>query len=172
MASVVSHLDASLSLRADIAAAMERVNLHVLDRFQSERFVTAALVHALPSGRIQIMDAGHGIIARVAADGTPTTLDVRGGPPLGAVPDSEYLFDELELAPGDRLLIFTDGVTEQNSSQGAMFTMEGALAALQGSMSAEEDTARVVAALRDHAGQATFDDDVTVVSIGRPGATR
>lgn len=170
MASVVSHLDASLSLRTDIAAAMGRVNLHVLDRFQSERFVTAALVHASPNGRLQVMDAGHGIIARVAADGTPATLAVRGGPPLGAVPDSEYLFDELELGPGDRLLIFTDGVTEQNSSQGAMFKMEGALAALQGSKSAEEDTARLISALRDHAGQANFDDDVTVVSIGRRSA--
>lgn len=167
MASVVSHLDASLSLGTDLADAVARVNAHVLERFQGRRFVTAVLVHAAPDGRVRVIDAGHGMIVRVRGVGQAEAVDVVGGLPLGVSAELGYESQALELAPGDRLVVMTDGVTEQRSASGQMFQMEGALRALEGSGSGLADTERVIAALRAHAGQAEFDDDVTIVSVQR-----
>ncbi len=167
MASVVSHLHASLSLHNDLPDAVARLNNHVQERFRGERFVTAAFVHLPSDGTVHVMDAGHALIAHVTATGVPTLLELPGGPPLGVVQEQVYEVGATAVGVGDRLVIFTDGVTEQRSPAGHMFRIEGVMTALQGSQSAHDDVTRLTDHLRNYAGKPTFDDDVTIVSIER-----
>jgi serine phosphatase RsbU (regulator of sigma subunit) len=124
MASVVSHLHASLALHNDLPDAVARLNNHVQERFRSERFVTAVFVHQPSDGSVHVMAAGHGLIARVTAAGVPTLLEAPGGPPLGVVQEQVFGMAATTVDAGDRLVIFTDGVTEQQSPAGHMFRIE------------------------------------------------
>ena len=76
----------------------------------------------LSTGHIKYSNAGHNppIIIR-HADSSVTTLEPTGDIALGAVPGITYSEKETVLAPGDSLLLYTDGVTEAMNSAGELF---------------------------------------------------
>jgi len=61
--------------------------------------------------RLEYCNAGHNPPLLQRLDGTLETL-VEGGPVLGIFPGAGYSFGVVELKHGDRLLVFTDGITE------------------------------------------------------------
>ncbi len=63
------------------------------------------------AGVLTYTNAGHYLPAIVRAGGAVARLDC-GGPVLGVLPDAEYEQAEVQLAPGDRIVLFTDGLTE------------------------------------------------------------
>jgi sigma-B regulation protein RsbU (phosphoserine phosphatase) len=79
-------------------------------------FLTAAIV-ALdpPSGMLLHADAGHGHHLIVRAGGGAEPLR-GGGPPLGLVAGASYSAGEEHLAPGDRLILFSDGLVGEGES--------------------------------------------------------
>ncbi|XDA98209.1 SpoIIE family protein phosphatase [Sulfitobacter sp. LCG007] len=82
------------------------------NEFSTDHYFTMLLAHIdLATGRVVVGQAGHPhpIIQRsngnIEREGT-------GGFPVGLMPDAEFAQFEFNLAPGDRLLIMSDGVTE------------------------------------------------------------
>ncbi|HEU5259563.1 MAG TPA: fused response regulator/phosphatase [Vicinamibacterales bacterium] len=75
---------------------------------------------------LQFTNAGHNPPLLVRRNGELLDL-VTGGRVLGAFADTTYSEDEIELHSGDRLLLFTDGVTEVRNAFGEEFG-EGRLA--------------------------------------------
>ena len=65
-------------------------------------------------------NAGHNPPIVMHADGTVERLTA-GGTPLGVFADATYEQDQIPLAPGDRLVLFTDGITEAQDPQGDEF---------------------------------------------------
>lgn len=62
-------------------------------------------------GRVRYVDAGCGLVVRVTAGGTAEHL--RGADrPLGVLPEDHWTENEVYLDPGDRLLVFSDGVLD------------------------------------------------------------
>jgi serine phosphatase RsbU (regulator of sigma subunit) len=57
--------------------------------------------------------AGHFSPLVVAADGTSTYLDERPGPPLALFEGHRYESSSIEVRPGDRVVMFTDGLVER-----------------------------------------------------------
>ena len=86
-------------------------------------FVTAWIGELdLASGIVRYVNAGHNPpILLCAADGSATYLQSRPGLFLGAMPGVKYRADELTLAPGDALYLYTDGITEQTNPHGELF---------------------------------------------------
>ncbi len=89
-----------------------------------------------------------------------------GGPVLGVFPDAVYEEGVIDLLPGDRLVIFTDGVTEAADSGGDEFGEERLMSILRtpDSLAATE--------LRDAIMQSVarfcredFGDDVTLLTL-------
>ncbi|WP_026415159.1 SpoIIE family protein phosphatase [Actinomadura oligospora] len=79
-----------------------------------DRFVTAVLAGIAPNGegvRVTLGIAGHPPAIVVRADGVIRTAS-RGGVPLGLFDDFEAGLDTLDLAPGDTLVLHSDGVLE------------------------------------------------------------
>ena len=76
----------------------------------------------LSTGHLKYSNAGHNppIVIR-RADSSVTTLEPTGDIALGAVPGITYGEKETVLAPGDSLLLYTDGVTEAMNSAGGLF---------------------------------------------------
>jgi sigma-B regulation protein RsbU (phosphoserine phosphatase) len=70
--------------------------------------------------RLRYVSAGHPGPILVPAGGQPQHLNVPGFP-IGMVIDADYQDRELELHPGDRLFLYSDGITEAGNTAGEPF---------------------------------------------------
>ena len=78
----------------------------------SGRFATFCYARIEPDrGQVAYSNAGHNPPLLVRADGTVATLS-QGGMVLGIFPDNVYEQAVIAVAPGDRLVFYTDGITE------------------------------------------------------------
>jgi sigma-B regulation protein RsbU (phosphoserine phosphatase) len=103
----------------------------------------------------------------LGADGTVSVLPRAAAPALGVVLDQTYPVERLELAAGEGLYLFTDGVTEALDPQGEAFSEARLLACLR--EYAQEPVAVVVrrslAAVSEFVAQAAPFDDLTVLAL-------
>ena len=90
-----------------------------------------------------------------------------GGMVLGIFPDTQYDQSELALKPGDRLLFYTDGITEARNPEGEEYG-EDRLAAAALAVSALEALAIKDAVLADVNAftNGKFEDDATLIVVG------
>lgn len=111
-------------------------------------------------------NAGHNppLLARV--DGTIERLSV-GGTVLGVFPDADYRTGELPLRSGDRLLLYTDGITEARGADDEEFS-DDRLAALlveHRHLGARALHERVLGEVTAFAGARGFQDDATLLVV-------
>ena len=85
------------------------------------KFITAfyAVVN-ITNRTLAFSNAGHNPPLLLRANGECIRLEA-GGSVLGAFPQIPFAQDEIELQPGDRLLLFTDGLTEATDDTGEQF---------------------------------------------------
>jgi sigma-B regulation protein RsbU (phosphoserine phosphatase) len=93
-----------------------------------------------------------------------------GGIVLGLFPERGYEQGEVKLRKGDRLLCFTDGVTEAANDAGELFGEERLLQLLveHRKQSASELREAILGAVADFSG-GSFQDDVTLVALAIDG---
>lgn len=72
---------------------------------------------------IRFCQAGHPIPLQVSPDGTVKPIG-DGGFPVGLWPDMTYEETSTVLPPGDRLLLYSDGILECTSPEGAPYSMD------------------------------------------------
>lgn len=87
--------------------------------------------------------------------------------PLGVDPETSFTQREISVQPGDRLLLYTDGVTETPAPNGELFGLERLQDSLaQASRLTLHDTkAAVLKSLRDYNGGEPCHDDVTLLAV-------
>jgi PAS domain S-box-containing protein len=138
--------------------------------------LTVACAYIVPSAsgaRLRLTSAGHPLPVLARAGQAPTTV----GPPgllLGMTGSARWEETEIELAPGDTLLFYTDGVTDTPSG-GERFGEERLLASLPGAPAdPREMIAAVQRALRDFQVGDVVDDramlGLQVVGVGTAGS--
>jgi sigma-B regulation protein RsbU (phosphoserine phosphatase) len=94
------------------AEACARVSRLLYQRTPGEKYATALLVAiAAGSGRLDYANAGHNPGLVVRRGGEVERLGPTGVP-LGLLPGAAYRSADLELAPGDTAVLYTDGITE------------------------------------------------------------
>ena len=116
-------------------------------------------------GIANCVDSGHGYCVKIGTDGTVERIEIDGGPPVGVIEDYPYDSVEVPFGPGERLVIFSDGLAEQAAPGGEMFEFEGVFEALKETSSEQEDIENLYEALEKFAGGTTWQDDVTVISL-------
>jgi sigma-B regulation protein RsbU (phosphoserine phosphatase) len=118
------------------------------------------------SRRIVYSNAGHNPPLLVRANGSVEKLG-DGGMVLGVFPDNQYDQSELTLNGGDRLLFYTDGITEARSPDGEEYgedrLAEAAVAVRTGSAEAVKDA---VLANVNTFTDGKFEDDATLIVVG------
>lgn len=109
-------------------------------------------------------NAGHNAPVLVRASGECVRLEA-GGAVLGVFPDWRYDSAAVTLAPGDRLVLFTDGLTEAPDARGEDFTEQRLVDLLRAKRRLDAATLRrkIMAAAAEHARG--FEDDVTLVVL-------
>lgn len=144
-------------------AALNHLNDVLLRESFSDRFITICYaVLSLGDGgaRIRVACAGHPAPILVPRDGEPREVQA-GGDVLGVWSTLRLDAAELELGPGDSLVAYTDGVTDQGPERAE--APEQALRASPASGGAEV-LAETVSNLARHGGAGNR-DDVAVVAV-------
>jgi phosphoserine phosphatase RsbU/P len=161
---------------SDMSAMIEQLNEHLQEAGRLDRFVTfaAGLLDPL-AHNVTFVNAGHipPLIYRKATgqfeDGTSSD---QTGLPLGIVEGIPYSSNTVAVAPGDCVLLITDGITESKDRDERDFHMDGVIAALRaGPMDPRAMVDRLLAAVHKHAAGRKPHDDLTVVAFGRTGAS-
>jgi len=132
-----------------------------------ERFVTAKLAFLRKSGhRVQVRlgSAGHPGPAIVRADGRVEIVEA-GGLPLGLFEDARPNETDLDLAAGDLLFFYTDGVTEARSAEQEFFEERLADSLAASASRSAPDTVRAVQELVTAFSQGELRDDVTILAV-------
>ena len=127
------------------------------------RFTTAFLAEYDPDSRhLTYVNAGHNAPMLRRASGKIERLDV-GGVPLGILADCVYESAEMDLAPGDTLLIFTDGVVEAENDRADEYGEDRLIQVFNASagLAATEILQRLKADVQLFTGTAPQHDDIT-----------
>lgn len=157
--------------RTPLAEVVGRLNDFLHRSVEPGKFVTAFLgVLDGGSGRFVYCNAGHNAPLRVGTDGTVEQLET-GGLILGIVPQGHYEVGETVLGPDERLVLFTDGVTEAANESDELWGEERLIELLRSTSGAPCATvvARVVEEVRRFEGSRGASDDVTLIVARRAG---
>ncbi len=147
---------------------MQVVNRALVRDKASSMFATCfyGILH-LRTGVFDYCNAGHNPPYHLAASGEVTPLPLAGGPPLGLFDLLPYAPARLELAPGDAIFLYTDGVPEATDNTEADFTDERLAATLaantqQPCVNLLEEVYRQVVGFTKGAPQS---DDITMLGL-------
>ncbi|NHC14551.1 PP2C family protein-serine/threonine phosphatase [Motilibacter deserti] len=164
-----SFREAVFTAGPDLAAVARTVSDSTARSMAIEDFVTAVLLELDGEGRGRIVNCGHPAPLRLAPDGEVSAVEPRTPqPPLGLadVPVAE----DLSLAHGERLLLFTDGIVEARDAEGRFFELERAVREIGASASREAVLDLLLDAVDAHSGGARGDDTaVLLVERCAPG---
>lgn len=147
-------------------ALCTRLNALLCRNITHDRFITFFYAQLDgPSRRLRYASAGHNPPVLQHRDGSHQRL-TEGGGVLGVFPDQTFGLGTEQLAPGDRVIFFTDGVTEANSPEGEEFGEARLLALLEEhrALSAGELQIKVLGAAADFSG-GHWRDDATLVIL-------
>ena len=146
-----------------VAQAMDE---YLAEFFGPEEFVTAVLVDVSEASRIELVSCGHPPALLHRAQGGTRLVEAPPGFPLGLGLPGSHTYEQVVVpwAPADRLLLYTDGLSEARDRQGR-FLSPLALGAAMG----EPDVARamdaVMAAVRGHIPGAGLADDLALLLL-------
>jgi hypothetical protein len=105
-----------------IADVVTEANDALCEGNGANMFVTAWIGEIdLQSGRVAYVNAGHNPPILLQSDDQDTYLRTRPGLVLGAMAGVKYHSQEVTIAPGDAIYLYTDGVTEQTNAEGELF---------------------------------------------------
>jgi phosphoserine phosphatase RsbU/P len=152
----------AVSAGVDLGITITQVARSMLDDLErAESFVTLIdLAVDLETGTVRFVDAGSGLLLLVRADGTPVRLSGRGRP-LGVLPDDWWEQVEVTLEPGDRLILFSDGVLDLLPDPAAWHEAVGSWVA------DAPDIPTLLTNAARHVTDVAALDDITMVAIFR-----
>jgi sigma-B regulation protein RsbU (phosphoserine phosphatase) len=169
MATFRAALRTEVRRHRDLRAVAEQLNAVVLESGDNRHFVTAVCgVLDGASGRLTYVNCGHNPPLLLRASGGAESLPA-GGPALGLFAAGAFESGTADLEPGDRLVLYTDGVVEPTDGRDREFGTDRLAAAVREAAGrpAAEALRSVIEATRAFAGRDDYDDDFTLVVVQR-----
>jgi sigma-B regulation protein RsbU (phosphoserine phosphatase) len=159
-------------VHGDPARALSQLNQLFHTLIPPDLFMTAVYLVLEPDGSVEWAAAGQHPPLGVTPDGKMFSGDVQvGGLPLGIDPRERYHSVACQLKPGDRLLVFTDGLFEAADRHGNILGVER-LQSLLAELSADSKSIdslvqSLVDRVKDHMAGSDFGDDFTLLAVER-----
>jgi serine phosphatase RsbU (regulator of sigma subunit) len=147
------------------SATMKLVNTALVHRGIESRFVTIFYGIITPDGRLTYCNAGHNPPLLFGRGGL-RKLEV-GGPIVGLFEGAVFDQETVQLAKGDRLVIYSDGVSEAANVAGEEYGDARIVQTLKGADadSPQAILTRLLASVRDYALGAPQSDDITAMVL-------
>jgi len=153
---------------ADPGACLAQANRALCGQNPMDLFVTVFYCVLDPrTGLVRYANGGHNPPYLRRAGGQIETLDGRGGLVLGVMPEVEFPDHTVQLHPGDRLLLYTDGVTEAFSPTHEAYGSERLIAELRshGELAGPALIGRICESVSRFCGSAAQSDDITLAVL-------
>lgn len=156
----------SSNRQATPSEILSSINQMLLSR-NLELYATGVLACFSPEGRLTICHAGHESALLLRANGEFADSFKHSGFALGMFNDADFSYkdESVQLAPGDRVIFYTDGLTEAVGPDGNAFGIENLKAALNQHRQEplEQTSAEVIEAVYDHTEPLPMRDDLTLL---------
>jgi hypothetical protein len=145
-----------------LAEVAEDMDAYLKPFFDIEEFVTALLVDVAGPGRFRLVSCGHPPPLLVRSNGEASFVDAMYGRPLGLGDDYEET--TVHWQPGDRVLMYTDGLSEARDKRGEFLPLLD-LGPVLATGAVEESLDGLLAAVRRHVPGGDLPDDLAVVLL-------
>lgn len=154
---------------SELECLAQDINRFLFESTRPEEFVSAFYAILDPAnGCLRYINCGHNppLLLRAAE---PSIRLMAGGPLLGAFDNSNFTTGEARLAPGELLVLYTDGVEESTNASGMEFGTERLAAVVHPvrGLSAHEILQKIVNDTRIFTGEASYGDDFTLMIVKR-----
>ena len=169
MSSLHAAIHGQVAAKTSLHQTVISVNKYLAANTPTNRFVTLFITELDPqTGVLNYINAGHNPPLVGRSDGSVQLLD-SGGFPLGIIPSAEFEVGQVQLNPGDALVIYSDGVSEANNLKGDEFGMERLTQVVSKNLKASAAGLRdkVESALSSFTQTAPANDDITLVIVKR-----
>ncbi len=172
MAFVRAVMRSALDRSGDPVAALEMTNRILVDERRTGLFVTIlAGVLDLDTGVFEFANAGHEPPLLARPDGTEPSWLQGGGPLVGVFGRLDLTLQRAEIRPGERLILYTDGITDAGSPDGDRFGDERLLRTIAesclGAGTATDTAQAVIQSVLAFQGTASPADDLALLVFRR-----
>jgi hypothetical protein len=154
VALIVGAIRSTAETNFDPLCVLEALNRRLCGR--GHAYATCLALQIFADGIVTLANAGH-----LPPYLNGKELPMEGAPPLGMIASVDFPVVRFELAPGDTLVLMSDGVAEARDKDGQLFGFDRIQHMLQGRVTA----AQLATAAKKFGHQ----DDITVVSVERVG---
>ena len=158
---------------SDAGRTMAEVNDLLTETNVAGMFVTMFYAVFDPAaGTLTYANGGHNPPVLLHADGTTEQLPLTGGVALGVMSGLDYNVTSVDLAPGDTVFLYTDGIPEAINTDDEEFGMERLCATLTAARdrNAHDLTDCMLTELQTFVGDADQFDDITCLTLRFEGA--
>lgn len=171
VSSFQAYLHAYIENVGSLVELAQRLNRAICNASTAERYITAVVGLLRPErGELHTINAGHNPVYLLRSDGSVDSLS-RGGIAFGMIDiDFPYEADSVTIAPGERVLLYTDGVTEAMNAQGKQYDAQDGLRhflVANRPLSAETFVRDLLADVAAFTGAAPQSDDITAMYLVR-----
>jgi sigma-B regulation protein RsbU (phosphoserine phosphatase) len=164
---LMSHLHATFRTLAGqnlpLGQLVSHANRLFSDSTTAGQYVTLVVGRAWPDGRVEYASAGHLPLLHLSRAGINSRQAT--GVPLGMFCTADFPVCELLLAPGDRMFLFTDGLTESFDSKGDEYGIQRveSLVARHAAKPPEQMLSACLEEIRTYSAGVKRTDDLTML---------
>ncbi|PLS23651.1 fused response regulator/phosphatase [Amylibacter cionae] len=147
---------------AEIAASLNQL---IIEELATELYFTMVFADLdLTTGRVEMVQAGHPHPVLCTTSQGACFLG-QGGPPIGLMPDMKYETVTFSISPGDRLLLYSDGLTECQNFEGDLLNDANLLRMIdkRSSSTGAQFLPDLTCDLTEFAGGRPFYDDLSAI---------
>ncbi len=150
-------LYSQLARDSPLGEMLAAVNRFLCEKVGGQKYATLVIARLVQSGEMELINCGH--VPPLLVSGDSITRLEEGNLPVGLVAGAEFQATRMQLKPGDRLLLVTDGVTEAEDAEGEFFGMERLESCGKNGFAAIEQ------AVTEFRGDTALTDDCTITEM-------
>lgn len=147
---------------------LESLNTLLVSR-ETEKFITGIYIRITPKGLLSATNAAHPPLVILPAQGDEIIILKEGGCPLGAFPESPipYPIETYQLKHGDKVFLYTDGVSETEITATELFGIENTIEFLSQNrkLPLEEIIEKLLLQLETYQNGKNVKDDLTILCV-------